>query len=78
MKMIENRIIEVIGKLTVVKEIATDNQLLQLGFDSLKKVELIIELENEFGLQFEDSELNPQNFNSVKDLLELVHRYIGE
>ncbi len=77
MKTIEDKVLDVVLKLAVIKEITgVEQALLELGFDSLKKVELIIQIENEFETQFDDSELNPANFRYVKDLVDLVNRHI--
>lgn len=77
MKTIEDKVMDVVLKLAVIKEITgVEQALLELGFDSLKKVELIIQIENEFETQFDDSELNPANFRYVKDLVDLVNRHI--
>ncbi len=77
MKTIEDKVLDVVLKLAVIKEITgVEQALLELGFDSLKKVELIIQIENEFQTQFDDSELNPANFRYVKDLVDLVNRHI--
>ncbi len=77
MKTVEDKVLDVVLKLAVIKEITgVEQALLELGFDSLKKVELIIQIENEFETQFDDSELNPANFRYVKDLVDLVNRHI--
>lgn len=48
-----------------------------LGLDSLKMVELIVKLESFFGLQFEESDLDPQAIDSMEDVYRLVGKYIG-
>jgi acyl carrier protein len=79
MKTVLDRVIEVVMKLTIVEEITGyDQALSELGFDSLKKVNLIIEIENEFEIRCDDSELNPKNLSSIKDLVNLVEKNIGD
>ncbi len=79
MKTVKDRVIEVITNVAVIKEVTGVGQVLsELGFDSLKKVNLIIELENEFNIQFDDSELSPKSLNTVSDLVELAERHMGE
>ncbi|MCI8388388.1 MAG: acyl carrier protein [Clostridiales bacterium] len=48
-----------------------------LGIDSLKLVELIINLEECFDITIEENDLNPQNINTVGDIVNLASRYTG-
>ena len=43
-----------------------------LGLDSIATVELISAIERDFDFQFDDSELDPEAFKSLKVLAELV------
>ncbi|MCK4258487.1 MAG: hypothetical protein KAX49_05885 [Halanaerobiales bacterium] len=62
----------------IVEELSFDfgrdeNELLQnLGFDSIKILEMIVLLEERLDIAFEDDELIPENFIQVKDLLGLI------
>lgn len=47
-----------------------------LGFDSLKMVELIVKLEQYFGLEFEESDLDPQDIDTLEDVYRLVAKYV--
>ncbi len=49
-----------------------------LGFDSLSIVELIVNLEEEFNLQFNESDLDPRNIQTVEDIYQLLARYVEE
>lgn len=46
-----------------------------LGFDSLRMVELIIALEEEFGIEFCEDDLDPSQLQTVEDLYELTEKY---
>lgn len=46
-----------------------------LGLDSLKMVELMIALEDAFGVELEESDLDPARLERVEDLYRLMSRY---
>lgn len=48
----------------------------QLGFDSIKYVELILDLERAFGLDFEENVLDMYNFKNVNQLCEYISRLV--
>lgn len=52
------------------KELTKESGFKELGIDSLDLVDLVFELEEEIGCEFEDSELI--QLNSVQDLLNLI------
>lgn len=52
------------------KELTPDTSFKDLGLDSLDLVDLVFEMEEELGVQFEDEEL--LQIKTVKDLLTLV------
>jgi acyl carrier protein len=45
-----------------------------LGLDSVDALELVVALENEFGIQIEDEEIGREVFASVSALAEFVHK----
>jgi len=47
-----------------------------LGIDSLRIIEFIIELENEFGILMEETALDPEKIKTVRDIYNLVNTYI--
>ena len=48
------------------KEVTLDSNLKDLGIDSLDLVEIVLQAEDEFGINFSDEELN--SFKTVKDV----------
>lgn len=48
------------------------NLTTDLGFDSLEIVELIVELENEFNIEFDDDDLDIENITVFHKLLETI------
>ncbi len=57
-----------------VEEIDDNAPLLEegLGFDSVQIVEFISAVENHFDIEFDDSELDPDNFKSLQVLANLI------
>lgn len=47
-----------------------------LGFNSLKMVELIFEIEKRYDIEFDDNDLDVSKINTVKDLKNLVYEYL--
>ena len=55
------------------REISEDEQLIENGvLTSLQTVELVMFMENRFGIMVEDEELNEENFGSVNAIAGLV------
>lgn len=76
MKEIEFRIIEIIEELSVVP--VTDVSVLlidDLALDSFKMIMLLIMLEEEFEIQFDETDLDPKKIVRVQDVISLVYKY---
>lgn len=73
MDSMEQRVIGEVKKLAVVEEVESlDDDLSSLGIDSLVKVELVVALEDEFSISFDDSTLNVSKLKTVRDMCNLV------
>lgn len=59
-------------------EIDASDMLTSLGVDSLGLVELVVELEGELGILFDDAELDPNRLLCVQDVADIARRHIGE
>ena len=78
MSNVDERVIKVIGEavntgITVQKGM----KLNELGYDSLKNVELVVLLEEEFNIRFDDSMLSQSRFLTVDSVIELVVETLG-
>ena len=60
------------GKETIL---LTYDLQLDLAFDSLMMVMLLLQIEDEFGIELEQKDMNPLNLTTVQDVVELVERY---
>ena len=48
-----------------------------LGFDSLKMVELVVSLEEALAIRVDEADLDPQTLETVGDLYGLAERYLA-
>lgn len=73
------RILNTIATLTniSVEKIDINDTLVSLGINSLTKVELIISLEEEFNIVFEDASLDPEKLIKVIDIIKLTEKFIN-
>lgn len=70
---VEEVIIDAVGgeSVTSEQELKTD-----IGLDSLSLVAVIVGLEEKFGIEFDESDLDPGKIIRVQDLVELVEKYV--
>ena len=69
---------KIIAALSVLNEedIDASDTMAVIGIDSLKMVELIISLEDNFQIKFEDSDLDPKQLSTVGAIIELTKKYL--
>ena len=58
-------------------EIAEDADLYEAGLTSLTTVNIMLAIEDEFDIEFPDSKLNRQTFDSIESLVEVVEELAG-
>ncbi|MFD2327985.1 acyl carrier protein [Cohnella sp. GCM10020058] len=70
----EKRIKEQVIK--VLEQEALDNQtnLVELGLDSLKTIQLVVNLESSLGIVFEDSDLLLENFETIEKIMSTINK----
>ncbi len=79
MASIEERVIKIICEQLDVKEkdVSLDSSFVEdLGADSLDQVELIMAMEEEFGISISDEEA--EKITKVRDAVEFIKRALGE
>lgn len=59
------------------EDVSIEDELASIGIDSLKKVELIVAVEDTFGIIFDDSDLDPVQLVKVSDIVELTEKYLN-
>lgn len=57
------------------KEIDNDTLLNEVGIDSLRYVELVLVLEEEYSIQIEDEDLIIENFETIDKIIDLINSY---
>ena len=68
----ENIVIEGLKKVAKNKEVTLESNLKDLGLDSLDVVELLMDLEEEFDVEFENEEM--VSLKTVKDVVETIDK----
>lgn len=74
----KEKLAEVIKSLMPYESMIYENTDLSkdLGFDSLKMVELIFEIEKKYGIEFNENDLDITKIRTVGDLERLLQGYI--
>lgn len=59
---------------------ATSSNTLQndIGLDSLAMVMMLVAIEESFGIELKESDMNPFNFVTVQNVIDMVERYCGD
>ena len=77
--MINDKVIEVLTELSGTEKISLENHLQNdLGLDSMLMVTLLIEIEEKFNIELNESDMNPFDLNTVQDVISLVEKYGGD
>ena len=76
---IKEKVLGIVEKLCAIKPEKEEATLLgDVGFDSLRMVLLLLELEEAFGIELDESDLNPFKLITVKDVINLAEKYVGQ
>lgn len=72
----KEKVNEILKKKSFCEDITPDLKLREdLGFDSLNMVELMVELEDKFNIEIEESDLDPAALLIVSQIYVLVEKY---
>jgi len=70
------KISEILCELSGIKEIKPEDNLKEdLALDSLSMVTLLLEIEEIFEIELDESDMNPFDLNTVEDAVKLVEKY---
>ena len=70
---------EILKELSGMEAVNPDDKLIDdLAMDSLSMVTLLIEIEERFKIELDESDMNPFDLNTVKDVTELIKKYCGD
>ena len=67
---IQEQVLEGLKKVVNGKEVSLESNLKELGLDSLDVVDMLMDLEEKFGIEFENDEM--MAFNVVSDIVTAI------
>lgn len=68
----------ILSELSGIDNICLEHELENdLAFDSLQMITLLIMLEETFLIVLDESDMNPFNLTTVKQVVKLVEKYVG-
>lgn len=72
-------IIEIIGNACALeeKDIILQTKLKDISIDSLSFIEALVNIEQTFGIEFDEEDLNIYDWDSIEDLFLVVNRKIN-
>ena len=75
----KDRVISVLKRMSGAEEVEMRDILQNdLGFDSMMMVTLLLEIENEFGIELKEEDMNPYDLIFVRDVVKLIKKYEEE
>ncbi len=75
----KEKVNEILKEKSFCDEITSELKLREdLGLDSLNMVELMVELEDKFNIEIEESDLDPAALQTVSQIYDLVEKYTEE
>ena len=73
------KIIEIIKECCALTEdsITEKSEIKEISLDSLSFIELVVKLEEEYGISFDDEQLNIYDYETVTDIITTVEELIN-
>ena len=72
-----NKVFEILKELSNQDTITNDSRLLQdLALDSLSMVMLLLQIEEAFEIELDESDMNPNDLETVSQVIDLVSKYV--
>jgi acyl carrier protein len=68
----EKEVIEVISKVAKGKEVTVDSNIKDLGLDSLDVVDMLMDIEDKYNIEFENEEMT--SFVTIRDVIASVEK----
>ncbi|NSW92018.1 MAG: hypothetical protein HPY74_15340 [Firmicutes bacterium] len=66
-------LIKEVVELTVpIEEVGIEDDLMNLGMNSINSIKVIVAIEGEFGFEFDDEDLNFENFRNIRKLVSYI------
>lgn len=74
-KKVKRILSELSGEMTIENEATLQGDL---ALDSLLMVTLLIEIEEIFGFELDESDMNPFVLSTVQSVIDMVFKYVGD
>lgn len=79
MKDVKEGVFKILSDLSGVSVNEAQMKLVEdIGLDSLMLVTMLIEIEEEFNIELNESDMNPYDFITAGDVIAMTERYIGD
>lgn len=72
---IKDILVEVLKDKADIEKITGDTNLIELGLNSLNAIEMVVYLEDTFGIEINDEDLMLDNLSSIKMICNLIKHY---
>lgn len=75
---IEEKVKEILTQLSGEENIENDAELqADLVLDSLAMVTMLVEIEEVFGIELDESDMNPFELTTVQNIIDMIKPYLG-
>lgn len=75
---VEEKVKSILSVLSGDKTIENDKTLQgELALDSLLMVTMLVKIEDVFGIELEESDMNPFDLTTVQSVIDMVNKYYG-
>lgn len=79
MKKVKEGVFKILSDLSGVSVNEAQMKLVEdIGLDSLMLVTMLIEIEEEFNIELNESDMNPYDFITAGDVIAMTERYTGD
>jgi acyl carrier protein len=72
----EKEVIEAISKVAKGKEVTLDSNIKELGMDSLDVVDMLMDIEDKYGIEFENEEMT--SLVTIRDVVNSVEKKLNK
>lgn len=73
------KVSKILQELSGIEKIGLEDHLQNdLGLDSLDLVTLLVSIEDSFEIELDESDMNPYDFETVENVINIINKYIGE
>lgn len=79
MKDVKERVLGIVRERSFMgDEVKKEDEFSAIGINSIDIVDVIVEIEDEFGISFNDSALNVEKFRTIENVIEMVNELLAD